>query len=95
MAKARRDSKNVRRQLGRKMIREAKDKPCADCGVPYPAYVMQFDHRPGEEKKFNISVWVNVSQSLTTLVTEMSKCDVVCANCHAVRTHQRANGGFA
>lgn len=26
------------------LYREAKDRPCADCGVKYPPWVMQFDH---------------------------------------------------
>jgi hypothetical protein len=27
-------------------IREAKRRPCADCGVEYPHFVMDFDHVP-------------------------------------------------
>ena len=68
------------------IIREAKDKPCSDCGVQYPYYVMQFDHVRGE-KKFNIGQgWNNSIQALTE---EIAKCDIVCANCHAERTYQR------
>jgi len=51
---------------------------------------MDFDHREGEEKLFNISAlnanrWVSVAQ----LLAEIKKCDLVCANCHRERTHQR------
>jgi hypothetical protein len=31
----------------------AKDRPCADCQIRYPHYVMDFDHREGVEKLFN------------------------------------------
>src|SRR5262245_32092473 len=37
------------------LMREAKDKPCADCGVWYPYYVMDFDHREGEKKLDNVT----------------------------------------
>jgi hypothetical protein len=64
----------------------AKERPCADCGVQYPHYVMDFDHR--EDKKFTISKMAGrVSQQ--RLKEEIAKCDVVCANCHRERTHQR------
>jgi hypothetical protein len=51
---------------------------------------MDFDHREGEQKLFDVSAlnqhrWV----SPATLRTEMAKCDLVCANCHRERTHQR------
>ncbi len=28
--------------------------------------------------------------SVEVLITEMAKCELVCANCHAERTYQRA-----
>jgi len=74
----------------RAILREAKDQACADCGRRYPPYVLDFDHREGEEKLFNVSAlnqhrWV----SPATLRAEIAKCDLVCANCHRERTHQR------
>lgn len=65
-------------------VRNAKSKPCADCGIEYPYYVMQFDHT--KEKLFNISQ--NITRvSMQTLMQEIAKCEVVCANCHAERTY--------
>jgi hypothetical protein len=73
-------------------IRAAKEAPCADCGVRYPYYVMQFDHVRGE-KLFDIGAWKTQSaRSLRAVRAEMAKCDVVCANCHAERTYQRGYG---
>ncbi len=74
----------------RQLLREAKDRPCADCGCRYPYYVMDFDHRPGEKKRFNLAntnsqAW----RSFQNIQAEIAKCDVVCANCHRERTHQR------
>lgn len=62
-----------------------KARPCADCGIQYPPYVMQFDHRDPESKQFTISDMRGLS--LERLVQEIAKCDVVCANCHMERTH--------
>jgi len=75
----------------RETLRGAKDKPCADCGRSFPYYVMDFDHREGEEKLCNVSE-LNCYRrvSMKNLLAEIAKCDVVCANCHRIRTHERA-----
>jgi hypothetical protein len=71
-------------------IRAAKDNPCADCGVRYPHYVMDFDHREGEIKLANISALNQHRRvSIPKLAAEIAKCDLVCANCHRERTYQR------
>lgn len=64
-----------------------KSEPCMDCNVAYPAYVMQFDHRDGVEKLFNVSEMRGQCKDI--IMTEISKCDLVCANCHAIRGHNR------
>ena len=67
-------------------IQSKKDKPCTDCNIKYPYYVMQFDHLG--DKLFNI----NAKRSHTNfklVEEEISKCEVVCANCHAIRTFNR------
>lgn len=69
-------------------LREQKARPCTDCGTQYPYYVMQFDHRPGEVKKYGPADLPWKSWNAARL--EIAKCDVVCANCHAARTYQRA-----
>lgn len=65
--------------------------PCTDCGVFYPSYVMQFDHCRGE-KIMEVSVMVSKMWSRENIQAEIDKCDIVCANCHAIRTHTRLNG---
>lgn len=66
-------------------LREVKNKPCADCGQSYPYYVMDFDHR--KDKKFLISQAVRHGVSFNVLKEEIAKCDLVCANCHRIRTY--------
>ncbi len=73
-------------------IRKAKSVPCADCGHPFPYYVMDFDHRDGEEKLFNISAGA-LQRGRAAVRAEMKKCDVICSNCHRIRTAMR--GGWS
>jgi hypothetical protein len=90
-------SKNKARQLEntkkskRKVtaeLRELKSGPCKDCGVQYPYYVMDFDHREDEVKLGLVSKMIN-SGSKTAALEEIAKCDLVCSNCHRERTYQR------
>ena len=80
---------NDRRTKLRKFIQEFKDTAiCMDCGTKYPYYVLDFDHRPGEVKLFNIGQH-GKNTTLKSLKDEIAKCDIVCANCHRIRTWQR------
>jgi len=78
-----------RRQRHRQIIWDEKTRRggCQDCGKTYHPYVMDFDHRPGEQKRFEISE--GGSRTHTLLFAELAKCDLVCANCHRLRTWQR------
>jgi len=81
---------NERLKKDANIMRNAKMQPCAACGCSYPHYVMDFDHRPGEVKCFNLADVVGQTRlSLARLKAEIAKCDVVCANCHRIRTHER------
>ena len=71
-----------------KLILEVKAVPCADCGVPYPHYVLEFDHVRGVKVE-DISTMVGSGFSLSSVRKELEKCDVVCSNCHKVRHHLR------
>jgi hypothetical protein len=71
----------------RQIVLEAKSRPCADCGVQYPYYVMDFDHRDGGSKEFALNSIQRVTKR--AVLREMTKCDVVCSNCHRERTHRR------
>lgn len=74
----------------RSFIRCKKDKPCQDCGVKYPYYVMDFDHRPDEIKVFNLAKSTSRFMDLQSIANEIEKCDLVCSNCHRIRTHNRS-----
>jgi hypothetical protein len=78
----------VRREKIRKIIVEAKDKPCMDCGGRFPTCAMDFDH-VNDDKIANVSALVAASSSLARIKTEIEKCELVCANCHRVRTESK------
>jgi hypothetical protein len=59
--------------------------PCVDCGVDDPL-VLEFDHLGG--KSFNIGSSLP-DRNWQSLLDEIGKCDVVCANCHRLRTARR------
>lgn len=69
-------------------IQELKSKtPCMDCKESYPYYVMDFDHVRGR-KQANVAELIN-TLSKKRIDEEISKCEIVCSNCHRIRTHER------
>jgi hypothetical protein len=59
--------------------------PCADCGERDPV-VLEFDHLG--QKSFTIGANLRY-RNRQSLLEEIAKCDVVCANCHRRRTANR------
>jgi hypothetical protein len=57
--------------------------------VEYPYYVRQFDHRNGDEKLYAIAYLAKKGYALGRLRSAIDKYHIVCANCHAERSHQR------
>lgn len=60
------------------------------CGGRFPAVCMDFHHREGEDKCFDIgdtSAKGRGSRGLNAVLAEIAKCDVLCANCHRIVSH--------
>lgn len=68
-------------------VREAKNIPCTDCGERYPYYVMEFDHL--YDKKMSLNARGVREFGYGKVLEEIKKCEPVCSNCHAIRTHMR------
>lgn len=69
-------------------IKEVKERnPCMDCKVAYPYYMMDFDHVRGR-KQANVAELIG-TLSKKRIDEEIAKCEVVCSNCHRIRTHMR------
>lgn len=88
IATSRRHSKRDKREFAA-VIAGMKAKPCADCGREYPPYIMDFDHLPGMQKVSNVCKMLSEGRAKKAVLDEISKCEVVCANCHRERTHKR------
>lgn len=63
------------------------ERGCYDCGGMFPAEALDWDHAPGAEKCFNIGD--RILHPIEETMTEISKCQVVCATCHRIRTASR------
>lgn len=75
-----------KRQRWRTWLDALKDKPCHDCGNKYHSSVMEYDHI-GTDKVACIG---HIKQcSKERILAEIAKCELVCANCHRLRTHLR------
>lgn len=72
-------------KLAREWINEIKSVPCMDCGKTFPPCCMDFDHREPHSKEFDIALCVAYPRE--KLEKEIAKCDIVCSNCHRIRTH--------
>lgn len=64
------------------------DHGCADCGYREHPSALDFDHVRGT-KRFNVSQ--GAARTREDALEEIDKCDVVCANCHRIRSYERAN----
>ena len=72
----------------RKVIVDAlKDASCKDCNLNFPPECMEFGHRKGTVKIGNVAQMHMTS--LKKLLEEIAKCDLVCSNCHRVRTFRK------
>lgn len=83
-----RERDKQRSDRGKALLDQLKDVPCMDCGNRFPPECMDFDHREGEVKVNNVGTIRH--HSVDRLLAEVAKCDIVCANCHRIRTRRRS-----
>ena len=62
--------------------------PCSDCGEADPV-VMEFDHVG--TKQAAVAKLLGDGASLARIDAEIAECEVVCVNCHRIRTARRGN----
>lgn len=63
---------------------------CVDCGYNKHAIALQFDH-VSDNKKGSVSNLIRSDYAWSTILEEINKCEIRCANCHAVVTARRKN----
>jgi len=86
---------------GQAILRRYKSiKGCAHCGYRAFASALHFDHIVPENKKFLIATKAHYlaygkkTKSNKILREELFKCQVLCANCHAIRTDTEEHYGI-
>lgn len=68
-------------------MQELKNNPCTDCGGIFHPQAMHWDHLT--DKRKDVATMVHHGYSKAAITKELLKCELVCANCHAVRTVTR------
>lgn len=67
--------------------KDLKKAPCTDCRKSYHSSLMEYDHV--DTKRDKISEMVNGKCSKEVILSEIARCELVCAMCHKVRTWNR------
>jgi hypothetical protein len=68
----------------RLLLNGLKNRPCMDCGARFPPECMDFDHRDPETK--HTEVGLMLTWKWERVLAEIALCDLVCSNCHRIRT---------
>jgi hypothetical protein len=65
---------------------QKRDKPCRDCGGVFHPVAMSFHHRDPSTKEFTIGSKIS-NRTISALLAEIAKCDLLCANCHMIEEY--------
>ena|ERR1019366_2658272 len=76
----------TRKHRTRVQLDKLKNAPCSDCKNIFPPECMDFDHVIGIK---NFDIGDGWSNSWGIILAEIAKCELVCANCHRIRTRKR------
>jgi hypothetical protein len=76
------DRQSERKQEAITWVRSLKT-ACQRCGFANPV-ALQFHHLNPDEKDIAISTAINKGWGRARISEEIEKCEVICANCHAV-----------
>jgi len=79
----------AKRAMGIEINTLKTETPCTDCGSRFPPECMDFDHLDGEVKLNNAGTMVAHGYSRESIMSEIAKCEIVCSNCHRIRTRKR------
>lgn len=87
------NKRKLKADTQRKMVAEIKLlSGCVDCGYRENAFALEFDHKDNSGIPYtgkSRTVASLMYSSWTVVRAEISKCEVVCCNCHAIRTFNR------
>jgi hypothetical protein len=90
--RCKRECSNARRVMLRLWMREYKKTlHCARCGI-HDHRVLEFHHPDGADKDFDVGYMVGVGFSKASILREIEKCIVLCANCHRILHYEEDDG---
>ncbi|MFA6476600.1 MAG: hypothetical protein WCV68_04330 [Candidatus Paceibacterota bacterium] len=78
--------KNHRIKVREKLLNFLSSKSCLDCGEDDPI-VLEFDHINPKSKFKTIAKMLSGHYSWDSVLAEISKCEIRCANCHRKKTY--------
>lgn len=79
--------KRHRTKVRESLLEFLSQQSCKDCGEKDPI-VLEFDHRVPNNKFKQVSRMLSGHYSWETILKEINKCDIRCANCHRRKTHK-------
>ncbi len=84
------EGRSARAKRDRLYMQQIKvERGCTDCGYDAHPAALDFDHLPGSVKKYRLCTMAGMKRA--HIDAEIAKCEVVCANCHRIRTNERLN----
>lgn len=78
--------KRHRIKVRESIFRFLSDKKCLDCGETDPI-VLEFDHVDRNTKFKTIAKMLSGHYSWASVLNEITKCEIRCANCHRRKTY--------
>jgi len=74
--------------LRKSMLEYLSDKSCIMCGMS-DVRVLEFDHIDPATKSFGIAQGITRTLRWENMLEEISKCQILCANCHKIKTAEQ------
>ncbi len=78
----------LRFEFRTRMLSYLEDKTCVMCNES-DIRVLEFDHLDSSRKVFTVSQAVKLGYAWEDVLVEISKCQILCANCHKKRTAEQ------
>ena len=73
---------NRKRREKKQYLVSLKGGKCERCGYDKCLAALSFHHRDPSKKVIDLSTRTIQSRKMEVLLTELEKCDLLCANCH-------------
>ncbi|HWH16112.1 MAG TPA: hypothetical protein VNU25_00800 [Candidatus Paceibacterota bacterium] len=78
--------KRHRIKIREQLLKYLQTKNCKDCGESDPV-VLDFDHKDPKNKTKGVARFLSGHYSWSSILKEIDKCDIRCANCHRRKTY--------